>query len=76
MTSSNISTKEGEMEWKIDGVDTPVKTWYRVYGDLSSKQRPLIALHGGPGVGISHMSSIMKIVALTYSRPQLPHFTC
>lgn len=51
MVSSEISIKEGEMEWNVEGVDAPVKTWYRVYGDLTGKQRPLFALHGGPGVG-------------------------
>lgn len=51
MDSGNASVKEGEMEWKVEGIESPVKTWYRVYGDLSSKQRPLFALHGGPGVG-------------------------
>lgn len=51
MASGQISIREGEMEWKVNGVDKPVETWYRVYGDLGSKQRPLVALHGGPGVG-------------------------
>jgi len=29
--------------------DKEVKTWYRVYGDLSNGKRPLVTLHGGPG---------------------------
>jgi len=68
MTSS-ISVKEGEIEWMIEGVSNPVKTWYRVYGDLASKERPLFALHGGPGVGISPIPSTLEIKAPTYSRP-------
>ncbi|PCH36461.1 proline-specific peptidase [Wolfiporia cocos MD-104 SS10] len=30
-------------------------TWYRVVGDLSSGARPLVALHGGPGISHHYM---------------------
>lgn len=46
---------EGELEWTIAGLERPVKTWYRIHGDLASatpSRRPLVVIHGGPG-GIS-----------------------
>lgn len=30
--------------------DEECKTWYRIAGDLASGRRPLVVLHGGPGV--------------------------
>lgn len=35
--------QEGTVEFRGD------KTWYKVYGDLSSETVPLIGIHGGPG---------------------------
>lgn len=38
----------GEVDFTV-GTET-FKTWYMVVGDLKSGVRPLVALHGGPGV--------------------------
>jgi hypothetical protein len=51
MTIKQTPVEEGEITFQIDGVDEPCKTWYRVYGDLSAEVVPVVALHGGPGVG-------------------------
>ncbi|CDO74665.1 hypothetical protein BN946_scf184828.g5 [Trametes cinnabarina] len=40
---------EGEVDFEVPGTNKPCKTWYKVFGDLSSGRRPLVALHGGPG---------------------------
>ncbi|TFK65938.1 proline iminopeptidase [Pluteus cervinus] len=40
---------EGEFSYQVAGAGKDCKTWYTVFGDLSSGQRPLVALHGGPG---------------------------
>ncbi|EJD46602.1 hypothetical protein AURDEDRAFT_63145, partial [Auricularia subglabra TFB-10046 SS5] len=37
------------------------KTWYEAHGDLAAG-RPLIVLHGGPGVNHSYMSSLAGLV--------------
>jgi len=31
-------------------------TWYKIFGDLSSNKRPLVVLHGGPGMSHEYMS--------------------
>ncbi|KAI9066268.1 proline-specific peptidase [Trametes sanguinea] len=45
----SLIAMEGEVDFKAPGTDKPCKTWYKVFGDLSSGRRPLVALHGGPG---------------------------
>lgn len=35
--------------------DETFKTWYRVVGDLTSGIRPLVVLHGGPGIPNPYM---------------------
>ena len=52
---------EGTVEFTADGVDTPVKTWYKVFGDLKSR-RPLVTLHGGPGVVHNYMLALADLV--------------
>lgn len=39
------------------------QTWYRIDGDLSSDQVPLIVLHGGPGATHDYLVSIADIAA-------------
>jgi hypothetical protein len=51
MTIKSTPIEEGEIPFEVPSIKEPCKTWYRVYGDLSSDHPPLIALHGGPGVG-------------------------
>lgn len=52
---------EGTVEFKVNGVDTPCKTWYKVFGDLKSR-RPLVALHGGPGIAHNYLLSLADLV--------------
>jgi pimeloyl-ACP methyl ester carboxylesterase len=47
---------EGKIAFKV-GAET-YETWYKVFGDLkTSKKRPLVALHGGPGMSHHYMLS-------------------
>lgn len=50
MTSTSKTTT-GTILFNVPGVDKECYTWYKVFGDLKTGTRPLIALHGGPGVG-------------------------
>lgn len=52
---------EGTTEFKVDGIEKPCKTWYKVFGDLKSR-RPLVALHGGPGVTHNYLLSLVDLV--------------
>jgi len=54
MTSPKSTT--GTIPFKVPGLDKECCTWYKVFGDLKSGVRPLIALHGGPGVGYVQLS--------------------
>ena len=49
---------EGHLDFVVPGVDKPCKTWYKVFGDLkTSARRPLVILHGGPGVVHNYLLS-------------------
>ncbi|OJT06636.1 L-amino acid amidase [Trametes pubescens] len=58
---------EGFVEFKVNGIDTPCKTWYKVFGHLKSR-RPLVALHGGPGIPHNYLLSLADL-ADTHSIP-------
>ncbi len=43
----------GTVDYKV-GSET-FQTWYKVVGDLNSGKRPVVILHGGPGVSYHYM---------------------
>lgn len=40
---------EGEIVFKVPGVEKSCSTWYKILGNLESDIVPLMTLHGGPG---------------------------
>lgn len=53
---ANIPTSEGQIPFVIPGKsDVPASTYYKVFGDLSSGNTPLLTLHGGPGGGHEYL---------------------
>lgn len=54
-------TSEGEMVWDVPNSGKKCKTWYRIYGDLKSGVRPLVALHGGPGVTSDYLTNLSDL---------------
>ena len=60
---------EGDLEWTAPGLDAPMKTRYRVVGDLSTpSSTPLILLHGGPGA----VSDYLFPLTTLYTRHGIP----
>jgi len=59
---------EGEAEFHVAAAGKPCKTWYKVVGDLGSKQRPLVTLHGGPG-GSHEYLLVLTALASTHGIP-------
>ncbi|KAF5347306.1 hypothetical protein D9756_009941 [Leucocoprinus leucothites] len=45
-----VPTTEGTMTWSVPNTGRECQTWYKVHGDLKSGVRPLVVLHGGPGL--------------------------
>jgi len=65
MSSPPVS--EGKIDFKV-GSET-YQTWYQLIGDLkSTKHHPLVALHGGPGVGHVYLRPL-KDLATIYGIP-------
>jgi proline-specific peptidase len=43
------------------------KTWYKVYGDLTSEMPTLIVLHGGPGYPHDHLQNLSELAKNGYA---------
>ncbi|EKM74782.1 hypothetical protein AGABI1DRAFT_47398 [Agaricus bisporus var. burnettii JB137-S8] len=56
-----VRTTEGEMLWEIKNTGKECKTWYRIYGGLKSGIRPLLVVHGGPGVTSDYLVSLSDL---------------
>ncbi|GJE88766.1 proline-specific peptidase [Phanerochaete sordida] len=50
---SSLASTTGEIDFVYDG--QTLKTWYKVFGDLSSGATPLVVLHGGPGLSHNYL---------------------
>ncbi|KAJ7085500.1 proline-specific peptidase [Mycena belliarum] len=51
MSTPTLPQLEGTVAFNVKDAGEPCETWYKVIGNLhDSKHRPLVALHGGPGV--------------------------
>ena len=60
---------DGEADFDYPAAGKPLKTWYKVAGDLASTTAtPLIVLHGGPGVGSSAYTPFFDL-ATTHGIP-------
>ncbi|KAH7909085.1 Alpha/Beta hydrolase protein [Hygrophoropsis aurantiaca] len=64
-----MAAVEGEANFDVPAAGKPCKTWYKVYGDLTSRtHRPLVVLHGGPGSTHHYVSTLSELYRL-YSIP-------
>lgn len=70
-----VKITEGEVEFTVSTAGKGCKTWYKIFGDLrSAKHRPLVGLHGGPGVGhdylivLSDLTSLLGIPVVLYDQ--------
>jgi len=64
-----IPTVEGEIDFHVPAAGKPCKTFYKVFGNLTTRTRtPVVLLHGGPGAGHEYMLSLGDIAG-KYSIP-------
>ncbi|KIJ47016.1 hypothetical protein M422DRAFT_59564 [Sphaerobolus stellatus SS14] len=67
--TQKLQVVEGEASFYVPSTGQLCKTWYKVFGDLStSKQTPLVTLHGGPGVSHHYQLSLVDL-AVNYGIP-------
>ncbi|KAF8900262.1 proline-specific peptidase [Gymnopilus junonius] len=59
--TATLPTHEGEIDFAIPSLGKVCKTYYKVIGDLKSGKRPLVALHGGPGVSSEYLEILSDI---------------
>ncbi|KAF9475812.1 proline-specific peptidase [Pholiota conissans] len=66
---STLPVYEAEADFNYPPAGKPLKTWYKITGDLkTSRATPLIILHGGPGVGSSAYNVLADLTS-AYSIP-------
>ncbi|MCJ1482873.1 hypothetical protein MMC06_003039 [Schaereria dolodes] len=58
-----LNSYEGEADFHVGSAGKPCKTWYQVFGDLKSGVRPLVTLHGGPGIPHSLLSPLSDLTS-------------
>jgi len=66
--SGKTPVVEGEADFHYPAAGKPLKTWYKITGDLSSGVPPLIVLHGGPGAGATSYDPFVDLT-VKYSIP-------
>lgn len=59
---------EGEADFLYPAAGKPLKTWYKITGDLTPTSIPLIILHGGPSVGSEGYNAFVDLT-VTHSIP-------
>ncbi|THU93623.1 proline-specific peptidase [Dendrothele bispora CBS 962.96] len=59
----SVPINEGYVELDLPSAGQPCKTWYRLYGSLSSGRRPLVALHGGPGCTHDYLTDLSGLTS-------------
>src|SRR5271170_2308265 len=71
MAHTNPNATEGEVSFDVPAAGKPCKTWYKIYGNLSSSStgRPLVALHGGPGACHNYLLPLADLAAAPHSIP-------
>ncbi|KAF7297041.1 Proline iminopeptidase [Mycena indigotica] len=68
MGTSEIITTEGEAPFSLPAAGKDCVTWYKIVGSLTSGIRPLVTLHGGPGVPHNYLLSMIDL-ATKYGIP-------
>ncbi|EXJ61106.1 hypothetical protein A1O7_05259 [Cladophialophora yegresii CBS 114405] len=63
-------SKEGRAPFSHPSLPSDASTWYKIWGDLRSSSigRPLVVLHGGPGMGHNYLANL-KSLSTEYKIP-------
>lgn len=67
MSSPSTKITEGTIPFEHNG--ETLHTFYKLCGELSASCRPLLVLHGGPGVTHDVLVSLFDLAALPLARP-------
>jgi proline-specific peptidase len=65
----DIPTVEGFLDYTPVAAGKPCQTWYKIYGSLKSGVRPLVVVHGGPGLSHDYMDTVADLAAPPHNLP-------
>ncbi|KIJ39125.1 hypothetical protein M422DRAFT_75868 [Sphaerobolus stellatus SS14] len=61
--TENLPVIEGEAPFYVSSIDQHCKTWYKIVGNIStSRQTPLVTIHGGPGMSHHYQLCLVDLV--------------
>lgn len=66
---TEVSESEGYIPYTLATVEKPCHTWYKTVGNLRSGVRPLLIIHGGPGLSHDYLSSLTDLAHPPYNIP-------
>lgn len=58
---SQQHSKDGSVPFEAPGISKPCSTYYKIIGDLSSDNAPIVMLHGGPGGGHEYLLTFAEL---------------
>lgn len=67
-----VPIKEGTLPFHWDPAGKPTSTWYKLCGNVERGHRPLVIVHGEPGLSHLYLTSLMNL-AVTYGSPFLSY---
>jgi len=60
----SVPETEGYAPYSIPKAGKPCRTYFKIFGDITSGTTPLIILHGGPGSSYPYVSSVKDLAPL------------
>lgn len=60
---SSLEVTDGEIDFSVPAAGKPCKTYYKIFGDLKSGVRPLVIIHGGPGISHDYILPLSDLTS-------------
>ena len=63
MAAGTSTATEGTADFLPYREGPPCKTWFKIFGNIRSKQTPLVVLHGGPGACYEYLLPLTDLLS-------------
>ena len=60
---------EGHVPYTPATAGKPCQTWFKTVGNMQSGVRPLVIVHGGPGLSHDYLLSLMDLASAPHNIP-------
>ena len=66
---SDTRVLEGYIPYNPATAGKPCRTWYKTFGNIESGARPLLVVHGGPGLSNDYLLPLSELANAPYNIP-------